>query len=131
MLILAWLLSLFCIGLSFRAGRSRRFIRYPLCAALVLAPSLAQATDGTAMAAPDADLVDILLSILPQSWEAWTGVVIIVCAILAAVLPRPPKTAHPAWHVCHRIICCLGLGASKVRGRIGVDARVGSALRRK
>lgn len=65
----------------------------------------------------DADLWDILLEFLPQTWEGWTGAIILICAILAALLPKPGKNAHPAWITLHRVICTLGLGASKLKGR--------------
>lgn len=100
-----------------RRPRRPRKIRSVIFLATLL-PVTVFATDEPVQ---DEALLDLIWEILPQTWEGWIGTVLVVCAILAAFLPSPGKKAHPIWKTCHRIICCLGLGAGRLRssGKIG------------
>lgn len=80
----------------------------------------------------DFDIWEEFLSILPDNLMDWLALLVIVCAVLAALLPAPPKKAPKFCHVLYRIVCTLGLGASRFKGRgRGAAAKIGSFFRRR
>lgn len=81
--------------------------------------------------AGEEDIIHLLFEVLPATWEGWLGIVIVVCAILAVVLPKPSDDAHPLIHLGYRLICIFGLGVSRLRGggKLGAIAKIGSLLR--
>ena len=78
------------------------------------------------------DVWDELLSMLPDNLMDWLALIVLSCAVLAALLPPPPKKAPGFCHASYRLICALGLGASRLRGRSArAAAKLGSLFRRK
>lgn len=67
------------------------------------------------------ELVEFLLAFFPETWEGWLGAVMAVSAVLAYVIPAPDENAHKLVKVGHKLLCVMGLGASKIRaaGKIG------------
>lgn len=67
------------------------------------------------------DFLELLDFFMPESVEGWLAAGMIVCAVLAAILPEPDEKAHPAWKFCHKAIQICGMGAGKMKaaGRLG------------
>lgn len=79
------------------------------------------------------ELLEIILTFLPESLEGWIGTGMALSAVLSLILPAPADDSHPAYKVCHRAICIFGLGASKLRaaGKLGKLAKIGAAIGRR
>ena len=79
------------------------------------------------------ELLELLLNFLPESLEGWLGTVIAIAAVLSLVLPAPAEESHPAYKICHRLICVFGLGAGRLKaaGKLGKLAKLGTVLRGK
>lgn len=78
------------------------------------------------------DIWEEFLTFLPDNLMDWLALLVIVCAVLSALLPAPPKKAPELCHVLYRAICALGLVASRLKGRgRGAAAKIGSFFRRR
>lgn len=73
------------------------------------------------------ELLEMLLAFVPENWGGWLAFAVTVAALLAIVLPAPKEDAHPAVRVCHRLVCILGLGSSRLRaaGKLGALLKKG------
>ncbi len=82
---------------------------------VVLVPCLLWAADGVTenAADPAAELVNLMLAWLPATWEGWATLVIAVCAVIAATLPRPREDAHIVWRWLYAIVNALGANFGK------------------
>lgn len=82
---------------------------------VVLVPCLLWAADGATESAPDpvAELVDLMLAWLPETWEGWATLAIAICAVIAATLPRPREDAHIVWRWLYALINALGANFGK------------------
>lgn len=67
------------------------------------------------------ELLELLVSFAPESLEGWMAIAVTASAILSYILPKPKEDAHILVRTGHKIICVLGLGATKLRaaGKVG------------
>ena len=79
------------------------------------------------------DLLELLTAFAPETLEGWLALGVIICAIVAVAVPPPAENSHPAWKVCHRVICIFGMGAGRMRaaGKIGKLGKLAAVFRRK
>ena len=64
---------------------------------------------------------------LPESWNGWFTTIVSVCAVLAAVIPRPKEGANVAWRMAYNLINALGFNVAKAKNASAV-ANVAGAL---
>lgn len=79
------------------------------------------------------ELLEIIMTYLPESLEGWIGTGMAISAVLSLILPAPAEDSHRAYKICHRALCIFGLGASKLKaaGKIGKLAKIGKAIGRR
>lgn len=79
------------------------------------------------------ELLELLVALVPESFEGWMAIMVTASAILSIILPKPSDDAHPLVRIGHKAICLIGLGAGRLKaaGKIGAIAKIGSALRRR
>lgn len=79
------------------------------------------------------DFLELLDFFMPETLEGWLAAGMIVCAVLAILLPHPDEDSHPAWRLCHKIICVVGMGAGKMKaaGRLGKIGKLTGIWRKK
>lgn len=73
------------------------------------------------------DLFELILTFTPGSLEGWLATVVTISAFLSFILPKPDEDAHPLLRAGHKVICVLGLGATRLRAA----GKVGGILRKK
>lgn len=80
----------------------------------------------------EAELLDLLMGLMPEDWEGWLAAGFGLCAILSLIIPAPAKNAHPVLKCGHRTLCILGLGAGRLKaaGRLGKIGRLAMLFRR-
>lgn len=76
------------------------------------------------------ELLELILGILPDTFEGWTGVALVVSATLSFILPAPRSSDSAFYKGLHKTLCIISLGAGKLRtaGKIG---RFGKVLSRR
>ena len=81
----------------------------------------------------ETELLELLEFFAPETLEGWLAAGVIICAVLAIVLPHPGEDSHPAWRLCHKIICVVGIGAGRMKaaGRLGKIGKLTGIFRRK
>ena len=98
-----------------------------LSADAVAIPHVPAAADGA-----DFDIFEEFLAMLPDNLMDWLALIVLGCAMLSVLLPPPPQNAPKICHGAWRLICALGLGASRMRGRgRGAAQKLGTLLRRR
>lgn len=67
------------------------------------------------------ELLELLVSLAPDSLEGWLAIVVTASAFLSYILPKPKEDAPILIRTGHKIISVLGLGATKLRaaGKVG------------
>lgn len=90
-------------------------------------------TSVTSNAGGEDEFLDIILSIFPDTWDSWIALIVIVCAILAAILPAPSKRAHAIWKSLHKVITWIGTGATKLKktGKLATISKIGGLIKRR
>lgn len=66
-------------------------------------------------------LIALLLPYLPESWGGWVTLVVTVCAVLDAVIPRPKAGANPVWRVAYAIMNALGCNVARAKNASAVS----------
>ena len=74
-------------------------------------------------------LVALLLPYLPESWGGWITLVVTVCTVLDAVIPRPKPEANLAWHIIYAIMNALGCNVARAKNASAVTDVFGKGLK--
>lgn len=72
-------------------------------------------------------LLDNLTPYLPESWNGWLTTIVSVCAVLAAVIPRPKEGANVVWRMAYNLVNALGFNVARAKNASAV-ANVAGAL---
>ena len=81
------------------------------------------AAEPAAESAPvGADVVAQLLLLLPASWEGWITLVVTVCAMLAAVIPRPKEGANILWRCLYGLMNAIGCNVGRAKNASAAKA---------
>lgn len=72
------------------------------------------------------ELLELVIGFLPDTLEGWTGVVLVISAMLSLILPAPRSSDSAFYKGLHKALCIISLGTGKLKtaGRIGRFGRI-------
>ena len=74
-------------------------------------------------------LISLLMPYLPESWGGWITLVVTVCAVLDAVIPRPKAGANPVWRITYAIMNALGCNVGRAKNASAMNDVLGKGLK--